>query len=422
MGDNFNILKFAGLSEERPWELNEPLPTNLRAVIAAKECPALESVGKAIATFVGESIDAEKITPPESDIVWSMRARIVGLPADVLLWAEPLNAATSDAAEVKDGWVLALQTVLHTKDPLTHFSNLMRILAGSELCVHSVCDLSTNRWFPESTLKSVFMQEGLDAPEEVLWITRLVEAPSNVEPEDRWAWISTNGLSRCGHAEVEMLGVPSVLSTEAICLVDGIAALTFETPLAAAGKNISLGPKLLFSTMECNQAVEILDETMPGRADRNIPSVAIVGQGEAVLCPTEALDSLRSGNTPIPKTLRSTARSAELARIHWDVLLRSAIQINSSEHAACMVQIPWSNTEEEESPREYLWFRIVEVQGQAVVGELAHQPQYVTSLENGHREKITSQEITDWVLMTPIGPMGPNDSSSIEEFLDQFVN
>ena len=87
-----------------------------------------------------------------------------------------------------------------------------------------------------------------------------------------------------------------------------------------------------------------------------------------------------------------------------------------------MVQIPWSNTQETDAPREYLWFRVIEVQGQTVVGELAHQPQYADSLRDGHQEHVSSDDITDWVLMTPVGPMGPNDADAIEDFLDQFVN
>ncbi len=422
MSEQFNILEFAGLSEDRPWELAEPLPTDLRAVVTDKTCPTLEQVGKAIASFVGEPIDAEKVEPPEADIPWAMRSRIVGLPVDVLLWAEPLTAASSEATGLKAGWVLSLQTVLYSGDPLTHFSNLMRLLAGSELRVHSICDLATGRWFPRTILEQVFMQDDVEAPEEALWITRLSEAPDDVEPEDRWGWISTHGLARCGRAEVEMMGVPAVLSSEAICLVDGIAALTLETSLAPAGKTISLGPKLFLSTMGCDEAIALLDDGMPGRGDRSIPSVAIVGHDNSGVCPIEALNTLRSGDVPIPKTLRWTARATKLARNHWDVLLRSASQIGSSDHATCMVQIPWSNIQDEDAPREYLWFRVIEVQGQTVVGELAHQPQYADSLEDGHKEHVSSEDITDWVLMTPVGPMGPSDAEAIEDFLDQFVN
>jgi uncharacterized protein YegJ (DUF2314 family) len=111
-----------------------------------------------------------------------------------------------------------------------------------------------------------------------------------------------------------------------------------------------------------------------------------------------------------------------MARNRWDVLLRSAKEIGTSEHATCMVQIPWSHDQGEDSPREYLWFRVVEVRGESVVGELAHAPMYATSLQDCHREEVASEDITDWVLMTPVGPMGPSDADAINDFLDQFVN
>ena len=153
MGNGFNILEFAGLSEDRPWELTQPQPTDLRAVVSTKDCPTLEGVGKAIASFVGEAIDTEKIEPPESDVSWAMRARIGDIPADVLLWAEPLTISPPDAIDLETGWVLALQTVLHSGDPLTHFSNLMRVLAGSDLDVHSICDLEREDGSQDQFLK-----------------------------------------------------------------------------------------------------------------------------------------------------------------------------------------------------------------------------------------------------------------------------
>ena len=84
------------------------------------------------------------------------------------------------------------------------------------------------------------------------------------------------------------------------------------------------------------------------------------------------------------------------------------------------MQVPWAQADDEEAPREYLWFRIVEVNGEEVVGELAHKPDLVTTLVNGQKETIAKTDITDWVLMTPVGPMGPSDADAINDFLDQF--
>jgi uncharacterized protein YegJ (DUF2314 family) len=59
---------------------------------------------------------------------------------------------------------------------------------------------------------------------------------------------------------------------------------------------------------------------------------------------------------------------------------------------------------------------------QNVVGALAHTPRFSTSLPEGHEEKLSVDDITDWVVMTPVGPMGPTDSDAIADFLSQFTN
>ena len=111
-----------------------------------------------------------------------------------------------------------------------------------------------------------------------------------------------------------------------------------------------------------------------------------------------------------------------IAQSQWGLFIKAVKHIAESEHAACLAQVAWSNAEDEDSPREYLWFRITGVAGETLTGELAHKPTLVTSLDEGHREEITQGEISDWVLMTPVGPMGPSDAESIELFLDQFNN
>ena len=422
MTNDFNIIEFAGLSDDQPWELQQPTPTDFRAVISCSEQPSMESVTQAIATFVGETIEAEAIDSPEDEISWSARVRVEGIPTDIILWVEPLTKAAKEASEIEHGCILALQTVLHSEDPLTHFSNIMRLLAGAQLNVHSICDLPTGRWFPKTILEQVFVNDDIEPPEEVLWITRLVEAPEDTEPEDRWAWVSTHGLTRCGRAELEMFGVTAIYSSEAVQLIDGLAALTLETSLPPAGQPMSLGSDLLVSLMPCDKAIGMLTEGMPGLEDRNVPSVAIASSDATLVYPHDALFTLHQGETAVIKTLRSTERSAKLAQDKWELLLKAAVQIGESEHAGCMVQVPWAQVEDEEAPREYLWFQIIEVRGQEVVGRLAHTPDLVTSLSEGQKETIAKTDITDWVLMTPVGPMGPCDADAINDFLEQFNN
>jgi uncharacterized protein YegJ (DUF2314 family) len=166
----------------------------------------------------------------------------------------------------------------------------------------------------------------------------------------------------------------------------------------------------------------MLEKQMPGTEIRTIPSTSIVSPDGATICPEDALNALREGGTAVSKTTRYTKMQAALARSTWDLLLEAVVQIGESEHAACLVQVPWTNTEDENSPSEYLWFRVIKVESPTIIGSLAHTPKFAVSLSEGHEEKLSIDDVTDWVVMTPVGPMGPSDSEAIAEFLSQFTN
>lgn len=414
--------QFTAASNETPWQLAQPLPTDIRSVVHCDEQPTIDRVGKALAIFVGEAIDAEEIEPPDDDVLWALRVRVNGLPTDIVVWLEQLNDASREASQVDEGWILAAQTVLSTEDPLTHFSNLMRLFANANLSVESICDIPTGRWFPRKVLDELFDPAGAEPPEEILWITRVVESQDDAELEERSVWVTTHGLTRCGRVELEMLGVPAELTPEAAHIVDSLAALTLESPMPPASQVMTLGPDILVSLMKCEEAVCMLDENSPGIAERHLPSVAIVSPECSSVCPYEALSRVRAGDTAVAKTSRSTRRQAAIAGDSWSLFLEAAQQIGENEHAACMVQVPWTNSEEEDSPCEYLWFRVTKVDPPNIVGKLAHKPKYALSLSEGHQETLGVNDITDWIVITPVGPMGPGDSEAIGDFLLQFTN
>ena len=173
MNQDFDILSFAGLSEGSAWLLEQPLPTEFRVVFTEAETTP-ESICTAIATCAGEAIQTETI----EDDPWAMRIRVESLPTDIVIWQEELTAPIQEELKISSGWVLAMQTMLHPADPLTHFSNLMRLFGGLPFGVHSICDLPTGRWFPMSVIDDLFISSEIEPPEEVLWLTRLVEAPT----------------------------------------------------------------------------------------------------------------------------------------------------------------------------------------------------------------------------------------------------
>ncbi len=414
MSHEFDILAFSGLSAGASWILDEPVITEFR-IIFTEESFTPEEIAKAIANFAEEPIDVEWI----EETPWAIRVRVPSLPTDVIFWKEALSDEVKSQQEVASGSMLAMQTKLHPADPLTHFTNLMRLFGSLPFGIHSICDIPTGRWYPKNVIEDLFFQD-FDAPEEVLWLTRLIEAPEDVEPEERWAWISTHGLERCGKVELEMLGVPAVLSTEAVHCVDGLAALTLEQDLPQVGQVFTIGHGLNLSLIEVPEALKMLSEDMPGHNDRHFRSAILTSENHSILCPLQTLELLRSSQTAIAKTRRSTNRRRELAHQNWEAFIEVAKNVGRGDHAACMVQVPWANNEESDAPREYLWFTVDSVNEQNIETTLAHQPHVVDTLNQGHQESFVRDDITDWVVLTPVGPLGPSDMESIELFTEQI--
>ena len=96
-----NTIEFTPVSADAPWQLATPLPTDIRAVVNTVVQPTVEQVGKALATFVGESIEAEEIEPPDRDVGWAMRVKVAGLPTDILVWVEQMNHASHPSPKLK---------------------------------------------------------------------------------------------------------------------------------------------------------------------------------------------------------------------------------------------------------------------------------------------------------------------------------
>jgi uncharacterized protein YegJ (DUF2314 family) len=136
--------------------------------------------------------------------------------------------------------------------------------------------------------------------------------------------------------------------------------------------------------------------------------------------PADVVQRMRQGDATIARTMRSTRRRAVSARDTWDLVLTVARLIGQRDDAACLVQVPYAAEAGDDGRREHLWFRIVEQEGDGVIAELAHAPRVAQGLTPGHRETIVRDDITDWLVMTPIGPLGTDDIDAVHDFVDQL--
>jgi uncharacterized protein YegJ (DUF2314 family) len=385
-----------------PWRLDIPEPTDLHALLAIEDVPEMEQIGQAVATFAGETIDAVPMDAPQEFMVWFMRMSVRGLPSDLAVWIEHPSDDLLGVAEVEGGIVLGVQTMLSADDPLTHFVNLFRLIAGSLPEVCGIGDLVTGRWHPREVIDNYYLSDETEPAESVLWVTHHLH--------DRDV-VCTNGLARCGRAELAMIDVPDEDAAAAVDLIDGVAALSLESALPEVGVAMELGHELTVSLRDWEQ-LPTSDIPMPGPCG----VIAAVDGG----FPTDVLQRMRQGDASIARTMRSTRRRAVSARDTWDLVLTVARLIGQRDDAACLVQVPYAAEDDANGRREHLWFRIVDQDGQSVIAELAHAPRVAQGLTPGHRETIARDDITDWLVMTPIGPLGTDDIDAIHDFVDQL--
>ena len=418
MDTHLNILSLAGPQGETVWRINPPCPTDLRVVVAGDGPSPLEEVGRALATFVGAAVDVAEMDATDTSTAWIARVRIPALPADAVFWAEEAAPEALELAGCSDGWTLAMQTGLHADDPVGHFADLLRILTGSLAGAAGIVDVNTGRWHPREVLESTVLDAQGDLPEEALWITRVVDGPADAEPADRHAWITTHGLDRCGRAELEMLAVPPILVSDAVQLVDAVAAISLEQDLPAAGVEIPLADECGITLAAPSDVLDRLPPGAPGSGQRDAYCAIITGTEE--LFPRELVSRLRRGDATIVRTVRSTRRRAEMAQTTWSLLLELAVRVGDREDAACLAQIPFADPSDPDGRREHLWFRIVEVEGSAAVGQLAHAPRVAEGIGPRHREAIACEDVTDWLILTPVGPLSPGDEEAVRDFLHQL--
>jgi hypothetical protein len=92
-----------------------------------------------------------------------------------------------------------------------------------------------------------------------------------------------------------------------------------------------------------------------------------------------------------------------LSRETFDLFLQQCRSVDVD----CLVQVPFLPPEESDADTHHLWLRVVEVIDDAVMAELLHTPAAAVGLSAGDRHKVDASMITNWCIMHPEGPLGP---------------
>lgn len=427
------------------WRLREQEPTNLLALWPNPRPPTRTEIIAAIAEFLGGSVEIfsdEQHDDP--DICWSVAVRLPGFEAPAVIWTEPAHPASLAElpGDVPRGaeWMLGLETQLSACDPLSEFARLMKIFARGTPQVRAVLDVNTARWHLRESLDDVFGADEVEPPADVLWVIQLVHG-RDADDEQMPVWLHTHGLWRCGRPELEMLEVPKHAARSAAELINDIANLLLERPIAPPGVPFDIGTGLAITFQPWQEMVAYLPDGAPGAMrDRS-------GNGEdhhlgvrAVICgakpvgqyrqlwawPREVLRRLEEDEAGVYMTTRATERQAKLARREWNQFACAFSAVGSIRSREPDTKLPvfgvkaGFSEDQVENSREHLWFMVKGIDGDRVHGELCNQPVAVTAMTRGDRVWLKFDQISDWRVMTASGAFGPAQLDALWKAIDEL--
>jgi uncharacterized protein YegJ (DUF2314 family) len=440
-------------ASEAAWTMHEPFPTTLIGLWPEVTPPDVEAITRAFAVFVGEPVAVIEDLPPQDDaICFSRVLSVPGLPAPVIVWAEPARhidpAELPDPALASARWVVGCESLLSVNNPLDDFIALVRLLAGSIPALPAVLDAMTRQWFLAGELLSLFLADEPTATEEVLWRIHAIGRSAEIGEDDR-VWLYTVGLWRCGKPELEMLELPGRHVSAGVTLLNGIAALAVAGPVPSPDAVAVVGQNLRVRFRPWREVVPFLDPASVGSlADRSAAAEdgapnPLMGV-RAVLCdaepkgtyrkiwtwPERAIAELEGDRAAIYLSDRSTLQNARIARSTWPLFAEAWMRVTQLDAAmrvadigppSFLVKAAFEHELERERGREHLWFEVLSIDHEgAAEATLINDPQIATQLHEGDRVRIDPREVSDWRVLLPETVRGPRTASLLHGAIEGY--
>lgn len=123
-----------------------------------------------------------------------------------------------------------------------------------------------------------------------------------------------------------------------------------------------------------------------------------------------------------PFSIEATELMAQRARETYDVLRTFRDEFDEFE-LPCLTKIGLAVDGGEPDEREHLWFTVNELLNQDIDGELVNRPHGIARLEVGNRDRYPIDLMSDWVILTPLGPINPRNfrvARAIREHADEL--
>lgn len=336
-----------------------------------------------------------------------------GLPAHVAHGAthdEPFGADEAACADYE----LAFESTLGER-PLEDYHALIRLVAAAapELSL-LVDDSSFAVRFPEW----VFETAETNAPPS----PRVLYSVHAVRKDGR-TWVHTHGLVRAGAIELEMLDVPESALSCLAPLVHAVAAQWIEQGPPCPGERFEAGRELELAWAPWPKALSKHAPRGPGgetdRDDAHAQPAGVLYVPVKSLarthwrCPSTLAPVLE--NDPLLYVSRmETERMATLAKERWSLFEAALRRHREARGYRFLVKLGYEGEGANADQREHLWAEVHDAHDDVLDATIACRPRLVP-LQQGQRSTHDLARVTDWLVVTPHGNVGPDDAIALDE-------
>lgn len=390
----------------------------------------------------------------DKDFYWSLSLRhkkwgdaeVVALrnmavyPEALIDWSPGLSDDEKTLAKAA-GVGISVRVASTRKNVLADRKRLLRYLAwlmGDDGLV--AADHGSELFWSRGMLEDELSHDA-DLDVEALYCIHAVTAddPENGDGDDeegpRISWLHTHGLASIGAFDFDILapgptlsdGPSDPLRAIAFAILEGsVQPSTPDFHLAHPGGRIRFIPAYEFQRSAPAEFAALRTHDENHSDNRSVicePARGLLARFRKGVRPSGFFSGTIADNTVFRFSSAASDLMAERARSTFGVFRELVGELAEFE-LPCVVKLGYPTAgAADPSDREHLWFEVHGVADGSIDATLVNQPHNVPSMNEGDRGTHSPELLSDWMIMTPIGPITPRQmrpAREIREDKDRF--
>ena len=356
---------------------------------------------------------------------------VVGIPGDIWLpsediirWGTPgLTAAERELAGRAETALLVRVTTPERRVPRArkHLLRWLRVLMTLDGLVAN--DLDSQLFWSQAMLDDELAHDA-DLDVEALFTVHSIY--DDQSPDRRFYWMHTHGLEELGAFDFDVLRPSPDLAMNsgdpmralAFAALEGhITPTTTGFPLGHPGGVVDFVPATDFDASAARDDAQLRSPEPPHSGRRAVVCEprGLFGFLRKRPIPSRFLSEMTGG---VVFNFSKTASDlmAERARATLEVFKGLVAEFGPTGLPA-VAKIGYATASHPEN-REHLWFEVHGFDGDRIDGTLSNQPFDVPSLTQGARGWHPAADVSDWMVLSPAGPMTPRNLTAARRLRD----